>query len=46
MLIFEKDLGKLSGYRVLLPAVSVGNAGWGLTYMTLANLNTCYYYDI
>jgi len=38
MLIFEKDLGKLSGYRVILPAVSVGNAGQLCTDVLLENI--------
>jgi proteasome assembly chaperone 2 len=39
MLIFETELGKLSGYTVLLPAVSVGNAGQLCLDVILENIN-------
>jgi len=38
MLIFEKELGKLSGYTVVLPAVSVGNAGQLCVDVLLENI--------
>jgi len=39
MLIFEKELGKLSGYSVILPAVSVGNAGQLCIDVLLENID-------
>jgi len=39
MLIFERELGDFSGYTVLLPAVSVGNAGQLCMDVILENIN-------
>ena len=39
MLIFERELGDVSGFTVMLPAVSVGNAGQLCMDVILENIN-------